>query len=110
MIPPRDRPISTHALTWQLASFALLAGLALMTASPLRAQTTPSVDQTPASGAAVREGNVYDHQDHQPTAADVGAAEPSPGSTEAVDRQVQDFLKQMDALDRQAEEQDGGSR
>ena len=94
-----------------LGAFAALAGLALMTASPLSAQTNPApVDQSPAPGAVAREGNVYDHQRHQPTAADLGAAPPPPAGAAAADREVQDFLKRLDALDRQAEELEDGSR
>jgi hypothetical protein len=82
-----------------------------MTASPLRAQTHPApVDPSPDPGAIAREGKVYGHQDHQPTAADLGAAPPSPESAAAVDREVQDYLKQMDALDRRADEQNEGIR
>ena len=88
-----------------LGAFAVLAGLALMTASPLGAQTNPApAEQSPATGAVAREGNVYDYQRHQPTAADLGAAPLSDPDAAAVDGEVRKFLKRMDALDRKAEE------
>jgi hypothetical protein len=77
-----------------------------------RSTRGPTYRDTPA-----REGNIYDHQDHQPTAAEVGASEsvagitaPSPASTAAVEREVEDLLRQADTLDRQSEEQDEGRR
>jgi len=90
-----------------------VAGLVLMAPAPLLAQTSAA----PIGGALspggdrntpAREANIYDHQDHQPTAAEVGATMPSPASTAAVEQEVEDLLKQADMLDRQSEEQDEG--
>ena len=60
-----------------------------------------------------REGNTYDHRDHQPTQAELGAAgvsQQSSDSTAAVEKEVHDLLKQADRLDRESEEQDEGTR
>jgi hypothetical protein len=89
-----------------------------MASSPLLAQTVPAPGNgtlAPGDGrnTAAREGNTYDHRDHQPTQAELGAAgvsQQSSGSTAAVEKEVHDLLKQADRLDRESEEQDEGKR
>jgi hypothetical protein len=88
---------------------AAVAALVLAASSPSLAQNAP-----PPGAEAVppmREGNVYDHRDHQPTQAEVGAAEAadgigaaSPGSEKQVEKEVKALLKQTDELDKQSEE------
>ncbi|HUH83736.1 MAG TPA: hypothetical protein VLX85_03960 [Stellaceae bacterium] len=81
---------------------ALTASLLLLTSAPAFAQTA-----APLSGPALstREGNVFDHRDHQPTAADDAAAGVAPGRGEDVEKEIQDLLQQTDNLDRQSDQQ-----
>jgi hypothetical protein len=88
---------------------AAVAALVLAASSPSLAQNAP----TPGAGAVppAREGNIYDHRDHQPTQAEVVGAEaaagigaPSPESQTQVKNEVKALLKQTDQLDRQSEE------
>jgi hypothetical protein len=74
--------------------------------APAAAQTAP-VDVEHAS--PTREGNVFDHQDHQPTEAQVGRAEgssgidnPSPATEQQVEGGVDKLLRQTDELDQDA--------
>jgi hypothetical protein len=69
----------------------------------------------PPGGAATatREGNIWDHRDHQPTEAEVRAAEkaagiaPIPGGTkQQVEEQVKQFLQQLDSQDMRYEKVD----
>jgi hypothetical protein len=89
---------------------ALAAVFALATLSPAMAQR----DVTP-DGLPLREGNVYDHQSHQPTQAEVraarqGAGITSPSSDDAsvgeVEDEVRELLRQTDQLDKQSEQDD----
>jgi hypothetical protein len=81
---------------------ALTAAWLLMTSAPAFAQTA-----TPLSGPTVstREGNIYDHRAHQPTAADDAAAGLAPLGVggEDVQKEVQDLLQQTDQLDELSE-------
>ncbi len=82
------------------------------------AVSSPALAQSGAAsggGAAppAREGNIYDHKDHQPTEADVRAAEgaagtesPSSGAKRQVEDEVKALLQQTDRLDKQSEQQD----
>ena len=83
------------------ALLAIVAGLVLATPAPLLAQTNPA----PAAGLiSPREGNIYDHKDHQPTEAEVNGLNADPKSSAEVEKEVQDLLKQVDELDRKSEE------
>jgi hypothetical protein len=60
-----------------------------------------------------REGNIWNHQDHQPTEAEVRAAEkaagltPIPGGTQQqVEEEVRQFLQQLDRADMQYQKAD----
>lgn len=98
-----NRSTPTLAQLPRKAAAAALAALLLIASAPLEAQTAapPALSRD----VAAREGNIYDHRDHQPTAADVGAAPPSRAGAEAADQEVQSLLRQTDVLDRQSEEQ-----
>ena len=82
---------------------ALTAAWLLMTSAPAFAQTAG-----PLSGPAVatREGNIYDHRAHQPTAADDAAAGLAPLGVgqEDVQKEVEDLLRQTDQLDELSEQ------
>ncbi|HUK07487.1 MAG TPA: hypothetical protein VLX09_06440 [Stellaceae bacterium] len=56
----------------------------------------------PASGPPTREGNIYDFHEHQPTEAD-----PSAATTNNVENEVNDLLKQTDELDRTFDSKEG---
>src|SRR5260221_7233575 len=77
-----------QSLRPQSTTLPIAIALVLAASSPALAQSVP-----PAGGGAAppaREGNIYDHKDHQPTEADVaGTASPSPGAK----RQVGDVGK-----------------
>jgi len=94
---------------WSWTRLAAVAALVLEAASPGLAQNAP------ASGAAAtppaREGNIYDHQDHQPTQAEVDSAAaaagiraPSPESKTQVENEIEGLLRQTDELDRESNE------
>ena len=113
MIRPNARSIPNRDPTWhvKVALTAAVAGLVLLASPPLGAQTAAPVGAAVSAGTtAAREGNIYDHKDHQPTAADVGATLPSPASTVKVEQEIQHLLRQAAVLDRQSEEQDQGRR
>jgi hypothetical protein len=62
------------------------------------------------AGPPAREGNIYDHKDHQPTEAELRAAEKAagvPGSSAPGNPQVEEGVKQLldqtDALDKRSE-------
>ena len=119
MIRSSERAISTRAPArrGKGALLAAVAGLMMMTSSLVLAQMNPApVDGVESRGStgnvATREGNTYDHRDHQPTEAEISAAEqaagklpPSSPSTTEVEKEVHDLLKQADTLDKQSEEQ-----
>lgn len=88
---------------------AAVAALVLAASSPSVAQNALA----PGAGAVppAREGNIYDHRDHQPTQAEVGGAEaaagigaPSSESQTQVEKEVKALLKRTDQLDQQSEE------
>lgn len=92
-----------------LTRLAAVAALVLAAASPSLAQNAPA----PGAGAVppAREGNIYDHRDHQPTQAEVDSAEaatgsgaPAPESQKQVEKEVKALLKRTDQLDKQSEE------
>jgi len=56
----------------------------------------------PVSGPATREGNIYDFHEHQPTESD-----PSAATTNKVESEVNDLLKQTDELDRTFDGKEG---
>ena len=83
----------------------VVAGLVLANPAPVLAQAEPVLP--PA-----REGNIYDHKDHQPTKADIDRAQAAAGvhpqssvPDSNVEKDVEELLKQTDAPDKQAEEQ-----
>src|SRR5258708_13353733 len=94
-----------QALRPQSTTLPTAIALVLAASSPALAQSVP-----PAGGGAAppaREGNIYDHKDHQPTEADVaGTASPSPGAKGQVEDEVKALLQQTDRLDKPAEQQD----
>jgi hypothetical protein len=87
----------------------VVAALVLAVSAPTLAQNAPA----PRAGATPppREGNVYDHHDHQPTQAEVNGGEAAVGarrssseSTTQVDDEVKALLKQIDKLDKQSDD------
>jgi hypothetical protein len=87
----------------------MAAGLVLATVAPVAAQTGPVDDK---DGSPAREGNVYEHRDHQPTESEVGRAEgksgvdyPNPTSDQEVERGVENLLRQTDEMDEEADTQ-----
>jgi len=102
-------PISTRAqLRDKCILLASVTVIVLAASSSIMAQTDPA----PVDGAIPppREGNTYDHKDHQPTEAEVSRAEAAAGSRPLsvnaahVEKGVEEFLRQMDKLDEQSEE------
>jgi hypothetical protein len=92
-----------QSLRPQSTTPSIAIALVLAASSPAFAQSDP----TPGAGAAPREGNIYDHRDHQPTEADVtGTASPSSGAKRQVEDEVKALLQQTDKLDKQSEQQD----
>jgi hypothetical protein len=90
----------------------IIAAALVLTASSLAlAQSAPTSGGLAAPPA--REGNIYDHKDHQPTEAEVRAAEraagtasPSSGTKQQVEDEVRELLQQTDRLDKQSEQQE----
>lgn len=94
-------------------AIAFSIGLVLAASSPALARNDPA----PAGMATppAREGNIYDHKDHQPNQAEVSGAEgaaaierPSSDSKRKVEEEVNNLLQQTDRLDRQMELQEQG--
>lgn len=90
----------------QTRCVVMAAALAFAMVAPAAAQTAP-VDVEHAS--PTREGNVFDHRDHQPTESQVGRAEgssgidyPSPTTEQQVEGGVEKLLRQTDQLDQDA--------
>ena len=88
---------------------AAVGALVLAASSPSLAQNAPA----PGAGAVppAREGNIYDHRDHQPTQAEIDSAEaaaglgaPSSESETQVENEAKALLKRTDQLDKQSEE------
>ena|SRR5579859_978889 len=93
------------AISW--ARCAVMAAVSVFAViAPIAAQTAP-VDVEDAS--PTREGNVFDHRDHQPTESQVdrtegssGVNNPSPTTEQDVEGGVEKLLKQTDQLDQDA--------
>jgi hypothetical protein len=100
---------------------ALSVNLAIAAAAPLLL-TTPALAQNsdrdarsvaPIDGGRTpaRRGNVYDHRQHQPTQAQeeaLGIAPTSPSNRRRVEREVEEFLRETDRLDKEAEHLERG--
>lgn len=83
------------------ALLGIVAGIFLAAYSPVPAHA----NSVPAGAATPREGNTYDHKDHQPTEADIsGAVQPPSAVTTEVNKEVQDLLGQANRLDKDSEE------
>jgi len=102
----RISPLSLiQSLRPQSTTPPIAIALVLAASSPALAQNYPTSGGVAAPPA--REGNIYDHKDHQPTEADVaGTASPSPGAKRQVEDEVKALLQQTDRLDKQSEQQD----
>src|SRR5260221_14675925 len=91
-LPPQSTPLP------------IAIALVLAASSPALAQSVP-----PAGGGAAppaREGNIYDHKNHQPTEADVaGTTSPSPGAKGQVGDEVKALFQQTTKLDKPARPQ-----
>ena len=105
-------PFRPRILVPRSRCLVMAAGLLLASLSPAAAQTTPAAGP---DAAPAREGNVYDHRDHQPTASEVHRAEglsgsetPSAATDKEVERGVEDLLRQTDKMDEAAEKQGQG--
>jgi hypothetical protein len=86
---------------------AIVAALLPAPSSLVFAQnaTTPAARASPPA----REGNIYDHIDHQPTRAEVERAEAAAGvgrssSTTEVENEVKALLKETDEQDKKSDE------
>ena len=86
----------------------------LAAASPVLAQDKSAADA--GAGPPARIGNIYDHADHQPTEAELGAGgvgSSSSTSRRQVDEEVKQLLETTDKLDKRSEQQEqdylGGS-
>jgi hypothetical protein len=95
------------------ACLALASGLLLAGFSAAAAQGSSAAQEqaAPADRSTVptREGNIYGHEEHQPTAAEVekagGLDAPSAGNEEQVEKNVNDLLRQTNEMDKAADEQ-----
>ena len=106
MIRSTRGPISTliPKLRGKTTLLAAVAVILLAASSPILAQTNPPLVDRAIPPA--REGNIYDHKDHQPTEAEVSrTGRPQSVNAAPVEKGVEEFLKQMDKLDKQSEEQ-----
>jgi hypothetical protein len=88
---------------------AAVAALVLAASSPALAQSAPAPDAGAMPPA--REGNIYDHRDHQPTQAEIDRAEaaagigaPSRESQKQVEKEVRALEKRTDELDKASDE------
>ncbi len=86
---------------------AALAALLLAAGSPALAQNAAVPGTTPPA----REGNIYDHRDHQPTQAQIdsaaaaaGVRAPPSANPGPVEDEVKALLKQTDELDKRSDE------
>ena len=95
---------------------AAMTALVVLLAAGTAALAEGDAISSGAAGPPPREGNVYDHKDHQPTAADVSARETAAGFTARgpdkgqVEEEVKQLLDQTDALDKQSERNGRGDR
>jgi hypothetical protein len=90
----------------RLAFTAALLAAAAVFAPCARSHAAPG--QTQGSQLPLREGNIYDHQEHQPTPAEERAAGVPPISATTkheVEQEVKRLLQQTDRLDKQSEEE-----
>lgn len=88
---------------------AAVAVLVLAAASPAFAQNAPAPDAGAMPPA--REGNIWDHRDHQPTQAEIERAEAAAGggaasqeSQKQVEKEVRALEKRTDELDKESDE------
>jgi hypothetical protein len=82
--------------------WAVAAAILLLTSNAF-AQSAGPLSPGDGAQAPARAGNIYDHHDHQPTAADDAAAgiAESPETTQQVQKEVDQLLRQTDRLDRE---------
>jgi len=103
MVSRRDIASKVRRLARGLGVMLLLASNAPAQTAVTNGGSRPQDgDQLPA-----RIGNVYDHQDHQPTQAEeaaAGIAPPSSSTKREVEKEVEELLQQTDRLDKQADE------
>jgi Skp family chaperone for outer membrane proteins len=80
--------------------------LALTTAATFLLTST-TFAQTDRPQAPARIGNIYNHQDHQPTQVELeasGIPAPSARTEQQVEKEIQELLQETDRQDRKAEE------
>jgi hypothetical protein len=89
------------------ASTAAVAALLLAAALPALAQNPAP----PGTTLPAREGNIYDHRDHQPTQAEIdnaaaaaGVRPPPSANPGPVEDEVKALLKQTDEADKRSDE------
>lgn len=107
MSPLRSRRSDRLRMPLSWAGYVVMAaGLVFATAASVAAQSR-SVDVEDAS--PTREGNVFDHHDHQPTESQVDRAEgssgvdnPRPATEQQVEGGVEKLLRQTDEMDQDA--------
>jgi hypothetical protein len=88
---------------------AAVAALVLAVSAPAFAQRAPAPDAGAMPPA--REGNIYDHRDHQPTQAEIDRAEAAAGpgapareSQKQVEEEVRALEKRTNELDKESDE------
>lgn len=80
-------------------------GLALTTAATFLFTSTIFA-QTDRPQTPARVGNIYNHQDHQPTKVELeaaGIAAPTGSTEQQVEKEVQELLQETDRQDKKAE-------
>jgi hypothetical protein len=112
---PKRKPIPPRVLASRPLCLLMAAGSVLGSFSPGGAQTKPAGEPSApleAPAPPAREGDVYDHRDHQPTESEVDRAEgrsgpdyPGPTTDQDVERGVENLLRQTDEMDKAAEKQ-----
>src|SRR5258708_32974694 len=103
--PMRISPLSLiQSLRPQSTTPPIAIALVLAASSPALAQNYPTSGGVAAPPA--REGNIYDHKDHQPTEAAVaGTASPSPGAKRKAQDGGRALLRHTDRISKQCREQ-----
>jgi len=89
-----------------IGNVRLARGLAFTAAALLLTSTAFAQIAGEGGGVPLREGNIYDHQAHQPTQSEdaaAGIAQPSTATKRQVEKEVEDLLQQTDSLDRTSE-------
>ncbi len=90
----------------KVPGIAFAATLLLASAALAESDTNPpAVQATGDQQPAAREGNVFDHRDHQPTQEELqsrGIAPPGASSQKQIDKEVQELLKQASPTGSQA--------